>query len=205
MDSGAALLLTRELARKAEDHLRSRDEVMERLVTRHGPCDIPDRKFRPFQTLAKSVISQQLSVKAAATIEGRVRQAIGGAMGPKRFLAVDLEILRSAGLSRAKARCLIELSRRVSSGQLDFVSLQHLAEDEAISALTELPGIGPWTAEMFLIFGLKRPNVLSLADAGLQRAVRMLYGTSDIESVGDRWQPYRSVASWFLWRHLDGG
>ncbi len=189
--------------RAAERHLSQSCEVMARLVTVHGPCPISDREFLPFQTLAASIISQQLSAKAAGTIERRVLTIVSS-FTPAGFLAVPLDALRSAGLSSAKARYILELAQRVNDGRLDFDVLLRRADDDVIAALVELPGIGRWTAEMFLIFGLRRPDVLALGDAGLQRAARLLYGEdADLESVGLSWRPYSSVASWYLWRHLD--
>lgn len=187
----------------AEKHLSQSCEVMARLVIVHGPCPLAGREFLPFQTLATSIISQQLSAKAADTIERRVL-AIVPTFTPAGFLTVPLDALRSSGLSSAKARYIIELAQRVNDGRLNFDTLLRQADEDVIAALVELPGIGRWTAEMFLIFGLKRPDVLALGDAGLQRAARLLYGEdTNLESVGQLWRPYCSVASWYLWRHID--
>ncbi len=176
---------------------------MAQLIAKHGPCSLADREFRPFQTLANSILSQQLSAKAADTIESRVNAIVPG-FTPAGFLAVSPEALRAAGLSSAKTRYIIELAQRVSDGRLNLESMPHVPDEDVIAALTELPGIGQWTAEMFLIFGLRRPDVLSIGDAGLQRAVRLLFrGEATLEHVAQLWRPYRSVASWYLWRHLD--
>ena len=114
------------------------------------------------------------------------------------------EALCAAGLSFAKARYIVELAQRVSDGRLSFEAMQEAPDGDVIAALVELPGIGQWTAEIFLIFGLRRPDVLSLGDAGLQRAARLLFGEdAELERVGQSWRPYCSVASWYLWRHLD--
>ncbi|MDR1855134.1 MAG: DNA-3-methyladenine glycosylase 2 family protein, partial [Azoarcus sp.] len=150
----------------AEQHLRQSCAVMARLIEQHGSCTLPEREFRPFETLASQIISQQLSLKAAATIKQRVRGIVAG-FTPAGFLAVTEDELRQAGLSSAKARYIHELARRVDDGRLDLDSLRHAPDEEVIARLTELPGIGRWTAEMFLIFGLLRPDVLSLGDAGL--------------------------------------
>lgn len=197
-------VLTSELAiRDAERHLSQSCQIMARLIIQHGPCPLADREFRPFQTLANSIISQQLSAKAADTIERRV-QAIVPGFTPAGFLAVPTEALRAAGLSSAKARYIVELARRVSDGRLNLEAMQHTSDAGVIAALVELPGIGQWTAEMFLIFGLRRLNVLSLGDVGLQRAARLLFGDdAELEHVGQVWRPFCSVASWYLWRHLD--
>lgn len=195
--------LSERTIREAERYLSQSCEIMAGLVSVHGPCPIADREFLPFQTLATSIISQQLSAKAADTIERRVL-AIVSSFNPAGFLAAPPDALRGAGLSSAKVRYIIELAQRVNDGRLDFDALLKQADEDVIAALVDLPGIGRWTAEMFLIFGLRRPDVLALGDAGLQRAARLLYGeNADLESVGQTWRPYCSVASWYLWRHLD--
>jgi DNA-3-methyladenine glycosylase II len=187
----------------AEQHLSQSCAVMARLVLAHGRCPIIERDFSPFQTLAGSIISQQLSSKAADTIKRRVLEVVPS-FTPDGCLSVSFDALRGAGLSTRKTRYIIELSHRVHDGRLDFDALARQPDEDVITALAALPGIGRWTAEMFLIFGLKRPNVLALGDAGLQRAARLLYGEdAELETVGRAWQPYCSVASWYLWRHLD--
>jgi DNA-3-methyladenine glycosylase II len=202
-----AALKTRTLSiknvREAERHLSLSCEVMAKLVATHGACQLANRKFRPFQTLVTSIMSQQLSAKAADTIEQRVREVVP-TFCPSGFVAVPIEMLRKAGLSTAKSKYIIELAIRVNDGRLKFDALRKQSDDDVIAVLTELPGIGRWTAEMFLIFGLRRPDVLAIGDAGLQRASRHLYGdTAKLESIGQAWIPYRSVASWYLWRYLD--
>jgi DNA-3-methyladenine glycosylase II len=189
----------------AEKHLSSVCDVMAGLVVRHGPCLLPTITFRPFETLAGSIISQQLSVKAADTIERRVLAAIGGVMAPEAILSVEAEALRACGLSNAKVRYVRALAERVRDGEIDFAGLAEEQDNETvIRSLVALPGIGRWTAEMFLIFGLKRPDVLALGDVGLQRSARMLYGGNrSLEELGTLWAPFRSYASWYLWRHLD--
>ncbi len=196
-------ILSAKTVRAAEKHLSLSCDVMAQLVVTHGTCQIKSRKFRPFNTLVTSIISQQLSAKASDTIEERVLEVVP-TFCSHSFLAVSPEVLRKAGLSMAKAKYIIELATRVNDGRLNFDELRHQSDDDVITVLTELPGIGRWTAEMFLIFGLKRPDVLAIGDAGLQRAVRLLYGdNAELESVGQLWKPYRSVASWYLWKHLD--
>jgi DNA-3-methyladenine glycosylase II len=197
------LTLSVKTVRKAERHLRLSCEVMARLVAVHGFCQLANLEFRPFHALTTSIISQQLSAKAAHTIKRRILKLVP-ALCPSEFLAVPLEALREAGLSTAKAKYIIELATRVNDGRLNFDALIHQPDDDVIAALTELPGIGRWTAEMFLIFGLKRPDVLAVGDAGLQRAVRLLYGdAAELKIIGQVWKPYCSVASWYLWRYLD--
>jgi DNA-3-methyladenine glycosylase II len=188
-----------------EQHLAANCPVMAELVVRYGPCALPDKTYQPFETLAASIIGQQLSVKAADTIEKRVLAVIGGGLTPERILAVEPEALRACGLSNAKVKYIRVLAECVASGTMDFDAMAAEPDDEVvIKQLVDLPGIGRWTAEMFLIFGLKRPDVLSLGDVGLQRAARILFGeTETLASVGARWQPYRSFASWYLWQSLD--
>ena len=187
----------------AEKHLSRACAVMARLIATHGRCEIIERNASPFQTLAGSIMSQQLSAKAAATIKRRVLDIVPN-FDPVGFLTASPDSLRAAGLSIAKARYIRELANRVNDGRINFNTLAEQPDDEVILTLIELPGVGRWTAEMFLIFGLRRANVLALGDVGLQRAARLLYGAAvDLESVGLTWQPYSSVASWYLWRHLD--
>ena len=195
--------ISEETLPAAEEHLGRACAVMARLIATHGRCEIVGRNTSPFQTLAGSIMSQQLSAKAAATIKHRVLDIVPN-FDPVGFLTASPDLLRAAGLSIAKARYICELANRVNDGRINFDTFAKQSDDEVISTLIELPGVGRWTAEMFLIFGLRRANVLALGDAGLQRAARLLYGVNvDLQTVGLTWQPYSSVASWYLWRHLD--
>jgi DNA-3-methyladenine glycosylase II len=179
---------------------------MKRLIAEHGPCPLAKREYHPFHALVTSIISQQLSSKAADTIESRIPETVSVPFDPTELLSISIESLRTAGLSRPKARYIHELAQRVTDGRLSFSILESAQDDDVIAALMKLTGIGRWTAEMFLIFGLKRLDVLSLGDAGLQRAARALYesrGNGELlASVATAWRPYRSIASWYLWRHL---
>jgi DNA-3-methyladenine glycosylase II len=192
-------------AEEAGRHLSANCPVMAELVARYGPCPLPEKNYTPFETLAASIIGQQLSVKAADTIEKRVLDVIGGSLTPERILAVEPEALRACGLSNAKVKYVRVLAERVAAGSMDFDAMAAEPDNEVvIKQLVDLPGVGRWTAEMFLIFGLKRPDVLSLGDVGLQRAARLLYGEEEsLEVIGSRWRPYRSIASWYLWQSLD--
>jgi len=204
MPAGRPIVLTRERQLVAEQHLLRSDRVMAKLVRQHGNCRLGTRAFRPFHALTTAIISQQLSVKAAETIASRVALHAPRPFEPTSILAVAPDSLRAAGLSGAKAKYIHGLARLVEEGNLDFLQIRKLHDEAAIAALTEVPGIGRWTAEMFLIFTLKRPDILSLGDAGLSRAVRVLYGEgADMQRVAERWRPFRSVASWYLWQHLD--
>ena len=204
--------MTPKELRRAEAHLAQADAVMARLIAEHGPCRISERKTRsPFETLVSSIISQQLSTKAAATIRGRVAALVGTPFEPAALLATSPEALRAAGLSGAKARYIRELAEKVAAGAFSFEALPGLNDEAAIAALVELSGVGRWTAEMFLLFHHRRADVLALGDGGLQRAAHLLYASGRhktdtlLARVGEPWRPYRSVASWYLWRHLDNG
>ena len=194
--------------RSAERCLARSDPIMKRLIAAHGPCPLAERDFAPFHMLANSIISQQLSYRAASTIKQRVGALVGVPFQCAKVLAVADEQLRGAGLSRAKARYIRELAMQVADGRLEFDEIHMLDDEAVIEKLIQIPGIGRWTAQMFLLFGLKRPDVLALGDAGLQRAARLLYGKGRksktlLSRLGSKWQPYRSVASWYLWRSLE--
>lgn len=188
---------------KAEEHLSTADPILSQLIVKFGKCPLFQRNNDPYGTLVRSIISQQLSAKAADTIEGRVLALVQD-FNPANILEIHIDRLREAGLSGAKSRYIHELSSRVIDGRMNFDDLHAKSNNEAIAILSELPGVGRWTAEMFLIFGLGRPDVLAQGDAGLKRAVRLLYGEKAVfEKVGKKWKPYRSVASWYLWKYLD--
>ncbi len=194
--------------RRAERHLAGADPVMKRLIAEHGRCSIAQPELDPFHRLASSIIGQQLSTRAAATIRQRVGALVGMPFAIEKILATPPELLRGAGLSAAKARYIRELAARVRDGRLNFGELIGAEDERLIAKLIEVPGIGRWTAEMFLLFGLKRLDVLALGDAGLQRAAQRLYGKGRksptlLARVAESWRPYRSVASWYLWRSLE--
>ena len=183
---------------------------MAKLIRTHGPCTLAKRPFDLFHTLVVSIISQQLSAKASDSIERRIAECIPYPFNAEDMVCVPPERLREAGLSTRKVAYIQGLAERVNAGSLTYEALSGKDDGEVMAALMEIPGIGRWTAEMFLIFGLKRPDVLALGDAGLQRAAKMLYPKASsngnaLEKVSERWKPYRSVASWYLWRHIDGG
>jgi DNA-3-methyladenine glycosylase II len=201
--------LTNAIIRKAESHLGQSDRVMAKLIRTHGPCALAKRPFDLFHTLVVSIISQQLSARASDTIERRIAECIPYPFKAEEMVCVPPERLREAGLSSRKVAYIQGLAERVNAGSLTYEALSGKDDDEVMASLVEIPGIGRWTAEMFLIFGLKRPDVLSLGDAGLRRAAKMLYPKASsngnaLEKVSERWKPYRSVASWYLWRHIDG-
>ncbi len=189
--------------REAEAHLCRHDTIMAGLIGRHGPCNLADSPYEPFHALTTAIVGQQLSARAAQTIGQRIAQLAPAPFQPGDILRVSGEQLRAAGLSVRKAACLHDLARRIADGRLAFAALAGCDDETVIAALTGISGIGGWTAEMFLIFGLKRPDVLAPGDAGLRRAVRQLYGDGrTLAHVAPPWRPYASVASWYLWRHI---
>ncbi|MFD3259252.1 DNA-3-methyladenine glycosylase [Paenibacillus lentus] len=163
-----------------------------------------------FASLARSIISQQISVKAAATIRGRVLE-LAGELSPAALSSVSDEALRGAGLSASKVVYLRDLSCKVLAGEVVLEQLHDMSDSEVVQALTSIKGIGKWTAEMFLIFGLGRENVVSTGDAGLQRAARWLYNLEEradrkyLQQVMGLWSPYGSIASLYLWEGINAG
>jgi DNA-3-methyladenine glycosylase II len=196
--------------RKAIRHLRQADPILAGIIERVGPCRIqyaePD-----FETLARSIVFQQLSGKSARAIFARLKAAAGGAdgrMSPEGLLALGTEAIRAIGLSRQKEGYLRDLAERVTAGRIDFARLRRLPDPAVIQHLTAVKGVGVWTAQMFLIFALRRPDVLAVGDLGIRTAVRKAYRMrtlpppARLERLGARWRPYRSVACWYLWRSL---
>lgn len=190
----------------ALNHLASSCEIMATLIDRYptpgfGPLD-PDKYF---DCLGSSIIGQQLSVKAAATIEARVRQVVGE-FTAEAIGEADHQALRDAGLSRAKTEYLQHLANAFTSGAVVPHQLASLDDEGVISALTPIRGVGRWTAEMFLIFGLGRTDIWSAGDGGLTKGVRVFFGEDAVPTeVATRWAPYRSVAAWYVWEHVDRG
>jgi len=195
---------------KARRLLARRDPVLRELIREHGPCGLADAQHTdPFQALVSAIVSQQLSTKAAATIKARVVALVGGRLTTAAVMAVDDAALRSVGLSRQKIAYLRDLCERISTGQLRLGELDAMTDDAVVEALTSVKGIGRWTAEMFLMFRLHRPDVLPLGDLGIIKAVQRAYGLRIVPSpqrltkLGEQWRPYRSVACWYLWASLD--
>lgn len=198
-----SVFLTSETVKDAECALAKKDKAMGTLIQALGPCDLWKDNDDYFKQLCFSIIGQQLSVKAASTIKNRVSSCFSE-WTPQAIYLADTCELRGSGLSNFKVKYIKKLSEHIILGSLNFDSLLLLSSEKVIQELVRIPGIGRWTAEMFLIFSLKHSNVLSLADAGLQRATRKLYGEKcTLEQVGKKWTPYASVASWYLWRFID--
>ena len=195
---------------EAGRHLCARDRVLARLIPQYGQACLQSRGD-PFTTLARSVVGQQISVKAAQAVWDRLLAALGAADGvtPAALLAAGPDALRAAGLSARKVEYLLDLARHFDEGRIDPAAW-HAMEDEAIiRELVAIRGIGRWTAEMFLIFCLLRPDVLPLDDVGLLRGISQCYfsgepvSRSDAREVAAAWAPFRSVATWYIWRSLD--
>ena len=195
---------------KARRHLARRDPVLKRLIAAVGPCTLrPDPDG--FAILVRAIVSQLISTKAAETIGRRLREALGGAgLAPAALLALPEEALRGAGLSGGKARAVRDLAERVHSGALPLDRLPDMTDDEVIAALLPVRGIGRWTAQMFLIFSLGRLDVLAVDDLGLRAGARDQYGLEELPDrvrlteLAEPWRPYRSVATWYLWRSRGG-
>ena len=184
--------------------LRRRDPELGEWIDRIGRVGLRRHRHR-FSALLRSIVSQQLSAKAAATIWKRLSELLGpGAPRPRRLLEIDAEQLRACGLSNAKTRYVRALAEAFESGPLHRARLADRSDEEVIKLLTQVPGIGVWTAEMFLIFGLGRIDIFSIGDLALRNAVCRVVGreldAGAIESHAERWSPYRSVASLYLWR-----
>lgn len=169
------------------------------------PVISPQPPERYFEILVSSIIGQQLSVKAADTIESRLRDAVD-ALTPEALAGQDLELLRQQGLSYSKANYILGLAEAFGTGVLDSHALAAMDPPEVIAALTALKGIGPWTAEMFLIFGMGHPDIWSPGDLGLRKAVEAHFGSEQTSTeVAKRWAPYRSYAALYLWEYVDKG
>jgi DNA-3-methyladenine glycosylase II len=204
-------MIKSEVLEQALAHLRRRDRKLARLIEQCGPCTLGSRRRDPFHTLCSSISSQQLSSKAADTIQSRVAAATlaGARFTPAHFLSITPEQLRACGLSNAKAKWLKAAAEIHHADPAWFRRLRALDDEAAIEMLDALPGIGRWTAEMFLIFALGRLDIFSLGDAGLRRGLNLLHNKGeklDDEAslaITARWAPYRSIGSWYLWRMAD--
>ncbi|MGI9081573.1 MAG: DNA-3-methyladenine glycosylase family protein [Thermoleophilaceae bacterium] len=195
-------------------HLRGADPVLGAIARVHGRLD-EDRRRRgrpaeAYGALLRSIVGQQLSTKAARTIYGRVEALYGGRPpSPAELVATDPERLREVGLSRAKASYLRSLADHVLAGELELDRLTELPDEEVSAQLTAVRGLGQWTADMFLIFHLRREDILPVGDLGIRRAVQLAYGLDELPDkahltqIAEPWRPHRSLASLYLWRSLD--
>jgi DNA-3-methyladenine glycosylase II len=220
--------------RRAVTHLKRSDPVMRAIIERIGPCRM---EFGPpeFHSLAEAIVYQQLNGKAAVTIFNRFAALAGEPLTPEGVLKLSDQQMRSAGLSKQKSAYLKDLAAKTSAGVLDFARLSELPDAEVIEHLTQVKGIGVWTAQMFLMFTLKRENVLPTGDFGVRMAIYKHYldvqrskaakkssagrklatprktrkrkiklpTSEQMEKIAKRWEPYRSVACWYLWQSID--
>ena len=198
----------------AAEALRRADPILGRVIERVGPCTLSPRRDY-FVALCKAIFSQQLSTKVAAVLFGRFCDLFPARRPtPQRVLELfkkDPEALRGCGLSRQKTAYLLDLAEHFAEGRIDTRRLARLEDEQVIAALTAVKGIGRWTAEMFLMFVLNRLDVLPVDDLGLREGVREIYQLSkrptptEVIERGERWRPYRSIATWYIWRRTSGG
>jgi DNA-3-methyladenine glycosylase II len=206
------LALTAREAERARRLLMRRDPRLAPLIARTGRCRLPDsRTLAPFTALVRAILSQQLSAKAAETIYQRVVLLAGGVetMTPETLLALDVDAIRAAGVSRPKIAYLRDLAERVVSGRLDLHALDTQPDEAVIAAITAVKGLGRWSAEMFLMFRLNRPDIFPVGDLGIVKGMQHVLGMKrrpaprTMLRAAEAWRPYRSVAAWYLWRIQD--
>lgn len=192
-------------------HLSAHDSVMKRLIAAYPPPTFTQHG-NYYHELVDSIISQQLSVKAARAIEGRFKDLFGGSFpSPKQILTVDVETLRGVGFSRPKARYVQDLAQKIIDGEVTFDELDRKSNQRIIDDLTTVKGIGEWTVHMFLMFCMARLDVLPIGDLGIRNGVTALYKLDrqatpeDVVKVAHKnnWRPYESVASWYVWQSLE--
>lgn len=194
--------------KRAITHLKKADKILSAIITRVGAYKIVYREAT-FQALARAIVFQQLSTKAARTIYERLEQAAGGAITPESIQSLSVGEMRRAGLSKQKVGYIRDLAEHSLSGKVDFAKLHQMSDEEVIAVLTDIKGVGEWTAHMFLIFALQRPNVLASGDLGVRTAVQRAYRKrklptpKQMEKIAASWHPYCSVACWYLWRSLE--
>jgi DNA-3-methyladenine glycosylase II len=194
--------------KKAIDHLHRSDPVLSAIIQRVGDYAIQFRE-PDFETLVKSIVYQQLSGRVANVIFGRLAAAVTGKLTPESVLKLRPARMRKLGLSTQKTSYIRDLARHARDGKLAFDDLRELSDVAVIERLTQVKGIGVWTSHMFLIFALQRTNVLPTGDLGIRNAIRKAYGMTELptpaemETMAERWQPYCTVASWYLWRSLE--
>lgn len=189
-------------------HLKKSDPILSGIIERVGDYRI---EFRPpdFETLVKSIVYQQLSGRVASVIFGRLARAAGDPLTPENILKLRPSRMRGLGLSTQKTAYIRDLARHTRDGAVTFHELAALSDAEVIERLTQVKGIGVWTVHMFLIFALRRPDVLPTGDLGIRNAIRKAYSLTELptpaemEAMAARWRPYCTVASWYLWRSLE--
>jgi len=197
---------------EAVRHLSAADPVLAKLIARAGPFALKIRKLHdPFEALARNIVFQQLHGKAAEAIHARVLALFGGGrLRPEDVLGADEEEMRGAGLSAAKLAALRDLAAKTLDGTVPTLArMRRMTDEEIVERLTQVRGIGRWTVEMLLMFRLGRPDVLPVGDFAVRKGFAVAYGLKEspkpkaLEEYGERWRPYRSVASWYMWRAVE--
>jgi DNA-3-methyladenine glycosylase II len=195
--------------KEAIEHLRRNDPILSEIIRRVGDYGIQFRE-PGFETLVRSIVYQQLSGRVASVIFGRLAKAAGGRLTPENILKLRPARMRALGLSKQKTLYIRDLARHIRDGKLVFEELTALGDSLVIERLTQVKGIGVWTAHMFLIFALRRTDILPTGDLGIRNAMKKAYAMAapptpaEMETLAQRWRPYCSVASWYLWRSLEG-
>jgi len=193
---------------KALRHLIAADPVLAAIIDRIGPCKM-EYGEPTFHSLAEAILYQQLNGKAAVTIFNRFAALAGNPLTPEGILKLTDAQMREAGLSRQKTSYLRDLAEKTSAGMLKFERMPEMTEDEVIAHLTQVKGVGVWTAHMFLMFTLRRPDILPIGDYGVQAAIKKHYKKRTwpkpdvMNKIAKPWAPYRSIACWYLWKSLD--
>jgi len=187
-----------------------KDKYIGPLIKKYGPCKIkPSKKKDYFLDLVDAIVNQQLSFKAAATIFGRLKEKVDGEVSPEKLKDLKTEELRACGLSYAKCSYVKDLAERVISKKLQIKKLDKLSDEEVERELIAVKGIGKWTAEMFLMFSLARPDIFPVDDLGIKKGTDKLLGrpvkSDNLAKYAERWKPYRTIASWYIWQSLDNG
>ncbi len=209
--AAASTAMTADDMGRARRTLMRRDPALAPIIKKYRACALKTREGDIFCGLVEAIVSQQLSTRAAATIYGRVRALLpdGGAPTPEALMSLPDDALRGAGLSRQKLAYMRDLSRKMLDGSINAQALSAMTDDEIVAELTKIKGIGRWTVEMLLIFRLTRPDVFPVGDLGIVKAMRKTYnlrGTPNVKrlhAIAERWRPYRTVASWYLWASLE--
>ena len=198
-----------EIIAAAVESLKKRDRVLARLIDCVGPCRL-ERGREGFTSLSSAIVGQQLSNRAAGAIHHRLNSLLGdGEFEPKQLAATSEEELRGTGMSWAKARCLRSLAEHVLSGEIDFGGFESKEDEAIVEQLTRIKGIGRWTAEMYLMFSLGRLDVFPIDDGSIRSAMQRLYRIpkpgfiAAAREKAEQWRPFRSIASWYLYRYLD--
>lgn len=197
-----------DLRNQGTRHLARVDERLARLIEQVGPCRLPRRRGR-YASLVRAIIGQQVSMGAARAIHGRLRAAAGGYVTAERLAALDTTTLRRCGLSRQKCVYIRDLTERVLDSRLRLEAMTHMSNEAVAADLTAVAGIGPWSVDMFLMFVLNRPDVLPIGDLGIRKGFMRVYGLRKhptperMRRLAEPWRPYRTVASWYLWRSLE--